>query len=154
MSILIDMISPFLSALFATLGFGLLYNIHGKNLITAALCGAFAWMVYLVADPFTDSMVIPYFLSGMAIAIYSEFAATICHSPVTVFLIPGIIPLVPGLTIYRTMETCLFGDVSGFAQGLVNTLKIGGAISLGLILVSSIFRLLRTTAKAKKQAQS
>ena len=152
---LVDMISPFLSALLATLGFGLLYNIHGRNLIAAAFCGAFAWMVYLVADHFTESMVIPYFISGMAIAVYSEFAASLFRAPVTVFLIPGIIPLVPGLTIYRTMETCLFGDVSGFAQGLVNTLKIGAAISLGLILISSVFRLLRITAKAtRKQAHN
>ena len=149
---LIDLISPFLSALFATFGFGLLYNIRGKNLAVAAFCGAFAWMVYLAADSFTESMVIPYFISGMAIAVYSEISATLCRAPVTVFLIPGIIPLVPGLTIYRTMETCLFGDVQGFAQGLVNTLKIGAAISLGLILVSSIFRLIRITY-AKRQVQ-
>lgn len=147
---LIDMFPPFVSALFATFGFGLLYNIRGKNLIAAAFCGAFAWMVYLVADHFTESMVIPYFISGMSIAFYSEIAASVFKAPVTVFLIPGIIPLVPGLTIYRTMETCLFGDVSGFAQGLVNTLKIGAAISLGLILISSVFRLLRTASKAKK----
>lgn len=141
---IIDLILPFLSAFFATLGFALLYNIHGKNMIISAFCGAFAWTVYLITDHFIDSAVIPYFVSGMSIAFYSEISARACKSPVTVFLIPGIIPLVPGLTIYRTMETCLFGDVSGFTEGLVNTLKIGAAISLGLILVSSFFRIFRT----------
>ncbi len=140
-----NVIIPFVSAFFATMGFALLYNIRRKNLIIASLCGAFAWMVYLVADKFTDSMIVPYFVSGISIALYSELAAPIFRVPVTVFLIPGIIPLVPGLTIYRTMESCLFGDISGFAEGLVNTLKIGVAISLGLILISSFFRIFRAS---------
>lgn len=140
---MLSYIKPFISAFFATMGFALLYNVRKRNLIIASMCGAFAWMVYLVADHFTNSMVIPYFISGISIALYSELSATIFHSPVTVFLIPGIIPLVPGLTIYRTMEACLFGDITGFAEGLVNTLKIGGAISLGLILISSFFRIFR-----------
>ncbi|MBR3791409.1 MAG: threonine/serine exporter family protein [Clostridia bacterium] len=135
---------PFVSAFFASMGFALLYNVRKRHLVIASLCGAFAWMFYLITDMFTNSLVIPYFVSGISIALYSELAATIFKSPATVFLIPGIIPLVPGLTIYRTMEACLYGDIQGFAEGLVNTLKIGGAISLGLILISSFFKILRT----------
>lgn len=138
------MIIDIISAFFATMGFALLYNIRRKKLIVASLCGAFSWMVYLIADGVTDSLVIPYFISGISIALYSELAAPLLRAPVTVFLIPGIIPLVPGLTIYRTMESCLFGDIQGFAEGLVNTLKIGGAISLGLILISSFFKIFRS----------
>ena len=139
-----DIFVPFFSAFFASMGFALLYNVRKKHLIVAPLCGAFAWMVYLVADIYTDSLVIPYFISGISIALYSELTATLFKAPATVFLIPGIIPLVPGLTIYRTMEACLYGNIQAFAEGLVNTLKIGGAISLGLILISSFFRILRT----------
>ena len=148
-----NIIIPFVSAFFATMGFALLYNIRKKNLIIASFCGAFAWMVYLVADRFTDSMIVPYFISGISIALYSELAAQIFKAPVTVFLIPGIIPLVPGLTIYRTMEACLFGDISGFAEGLVNTLKIGAAISLGLILISSFFRIFRISLYAMNKTK-
>ena len=148
-----NIIIPFVSAFFATMGFALLYNVRKKNLIIASLCGAFAWMVYLVADKFTDSIIIPYFVSGISIALYSELAAPIFKAPVTVFLIPGIIPLVPGLTIYRTMEDCLFGNITGFAEGLVNTLKIGVAISLGLILISSFFRIFRISLYAMNKTK-
>ncbi len=142
------MIIDIISAFFATMGFALLYNVRKRNLVVSSLCGAFSWMVYLIADGVTNSLVIPYFISGIAIAFYSELAAPILRAPVTVFLIPGIIPLVPGLTIYRTMEACLFGDIQGFAEGLVNTLKIGGAISIGLILISSFFRIFRASLYA------
>lgn len=147
MAVLNDWIIPFVAAFISTLGFAIIYNIHGKNFVVASLCGAFGWMFYLIADRLMPSAIIPYFIAGVAVALYSEVAAKIFKSPVTVYLMPGFIPLVPGLTIFRTMEACLFGDITAFAEGLVNTLKIGGAISLGLILMSSFFRLLRNTAR-------
>lgn len=149
-----SLIIPCLSAFIACVGFCLLYNIHGKNILIASLCGTVAWAVYLIADWYTDSLCIPFFLSGISIALYSEIAAYIFKAPVTVYLIPGIIPLVPGLTIFRTMEACLTGNVDSFAQGLINTLKIGGSITIGLILMSSIFRLYRALTikyKAKRE---
>ncbi len=137
-------ITPCIAAFLACIGFCLLYNIRGKNIIIASLCGMVAWAVYLSADFFTNSLCIPFFISGMSIALYAEIAAYICKAPVTVFLIPGIIPLVPGLTIFRTMESCLTGEIQSFILGIINTIKIGGSITIGLIFVSSIFRLFRT----------
>lgn len=147
MVIINDWLIPFAAAFVSTLGFALIYNIHGKNLVIASFGGAFGWMFYLIADRFMPSAIIPYFIAGIAVAFYSEVAAKIFKSPVTVYLMPGFIPLVPGLTIFRTMEACLFGDITAFAEGLVNTLKIGGAISLGLILMSSFFRLFSNSVK-------
>ncbi len=144
MLILTEFLLPCLAAFFSCFGFSLLYNIHGKNIMIASLCGTFGWAVYLIADFLSASMVLPYFCAGISIALYAEVAAYLFHSPITVYLIPGIIPLVPGLTIYRTMEACLSADLHLFGTGLVTTLKIGGAISLGLIFMSSLFRLLRS----------
>lgn len=139
-----DFIIPVLASLFATYGFTIVYNIRGKNAFLASLCGALAWTVYLLCKEVTSSLFVPFFVSGIAIALYSELAALIFKTPSTVFLIPGIIPLVPGLTIFRTMESCLIGDIPAFAEGLVTTIKIGGAIVLGLTLMSSFFRLFRS----------
>lgn len=134
---------PVISAGIATLGFTFVFNIRGKNVLIATLCGVFSWSMYLCFLGILDSVIVSYFVCGLSIALYSEIAASIFHTPVTVYLIPGFIPAVPGGAIYRAMEACLFGDISGFAEGLVNTLKIGGAIALGVIFMSSFFRLFR-----------
>lgn len=139
-----DFLIPCTAAFLACMGFSLIYNIHGKNIVIASLCGAFSWGIYLIVDAFSTSLVMPYFVSGLAIALYSEIAAMIFQAPITVYLIPGIIPLVPGLTIYRTMEACLSGSLTLFGEGLFSTLKIGGSITLGLILMSSFFRLIKS----------
>ena len=144
-----EFIIPVLASLVATYGFSLVYNIRGKNAAVASFCGAFSWAVYLICARYTDSTALPYLVSGVAIALYSEFSARIFKSPATVYLIPGIIPLVPGLTIFRTMQSCLYGDITAFAEGLINTIKIGGAIALGLILMSSVFGLLTRKRKYK-----
>lgn len=143
----VDFIIPVIAAGVATFGFALLFNIRGKNLLIASLCGVFSWAVYLVCDHYSDSTMVPYFICGVSIALYSETAAYLFRSPATVYLMPGFIPSVPGGAIFRAMESCLFGDIAGFAEGLVNTLKIGGAIALGLILMSSFFRLFRAALR-------
>ena len=143
MMIIKEFLIPIIFAGLATLGFSLVFNIRGRNLVAAVFCGIFSWSMYLVCMAMTESVLISYFVCGLSIALYSEIAAYFFRSPATVFLIPGFIPAVPGGAIYRAMESCLFGDISGFAEGLINTLKIGGAIALGVILMSSFFRLFR-----------
>lgn len=142
---------PIIAATLATFGFSLVFNIRGKNLLIATLCGTFSWAIYLVCDAFSSSVMMPYFVCGLSIALYSETAAYLFRAPATIFLMSGFIPAVPGSAIYRAMESCLFGDVTGFAEGLVNTLKIGGAIALGLILMSSFFRLFRGAIQKVKK---
>lgn len=146
-----DFLIPVLSAFFATLGYTLFYNIRGRNIVIASLCGAFSWAVYLLVLNYTHSLVLPYMASGVAVAIYSELAAYFFKSPVIVFLIPGVIPLVPGLTIFRTMQSALNGDLSAFGEGLITTIKIGGAIALGLILMSTFIRLIRSAFSMTKE---
>lgn len=139
-----EFIIPVISAFVATIGFALVYNIRGKNLLIASIGGAFSWTVYLIFFKYSSSLVLPYLASGIAVALYSELSAYVFKAPATVFLMPGFIPLVPGLTVFRTVESCLFGDISAFAQGLVETIKIGGAIALGIIFMSTFFRLIRS----------
>jgi uncharacterized membrane protein YjjB (DUF3815 family) len=145
-----------LAAFIACIGFSVLYQIRGKKIIVASLCGFVAWAAYLIIFYFTKSEVISYFTAGAAVALYAETAAFIFKNPATLFLATGIIPTVPGLTIYKTMQACLFGDVNKFLACGIQTVKISLAIALGLILVSSLWKLVRTMyarfGKTKKSA--
>lgn len=146
---------PCFAAFCACIGFSLLYQIRGVKIIIAAGCGAFAWAVYLIAaEAVGVSALAAYFWAGAAAAFYAELSAKCLHIPVTVCLIPGIIPTVPGLTIYKTMRECLLGNAQGFLLGGIETLKIGGAIALGLIFVSSCFRILRALLNRSMQQKT
>ena len=145
-----EFVIPIIASFVATLGYALIYNIRGKNLMIASLNGAFSWAVYLICQHFFDSVVFSFFMAGVATALYAELGAYFYRTPVTVYLIPGIIPLVPGLTVYRTVESGLFGELSAFGEGLLSTIKIGGAIALGLIFMSAFIRLVRSASAITK----
>ena len=64
--------------------------------------------------------------------------------PVTVFLVAAMIPLVPGSTIYYTMEALLLGDMRRFVQMGLSTFEVAGAIAMGILSVSFLVRLLKS----------
>ncbi|WP_458863719.1 threonine/serine exporter family protein [Acidaminobacterium chupaoyuni] len=135
-----DYILPFLYAYIACLAFSFIFGLRGKFIFLAPLGGSICWTLYLALN-FTQNDLIQSFLATMAVAIYSEILARIYKAPATMFLIISILPLVPGAGIYYTMEYCVAGDQMSFYTSLVHTLAIAGALSLGIVLVSSFFRL-------------
>ena len=63
--------------------------------------------------------------------------------PSIVFVIPGIIPLVPGLGMYKTMLYLLQGHYNMALSKGTDTLFVGGAISLGVLVVTSLAKTIR-----------
>jgi uncharacterized membrane protein YjjB (DUF3815 family) len=88
---------PCVYAFLASVGFGLIVQIRGKNLWYAALGGMLAWFVYLLLrNRFADD-VPAYFIAALTISVYSEVIAIVRKAPVTVFLVVSMITLVPGV---------------------------------------------------------
>ena len=129
-------------AFFSSLGFALIFNIRGRNLFFSSLCGGLGWFVYLFSAEFISSNEsFNYFLAALCIALFSEISARKLKTPVLVFLVCGIIPLVPGGGMFYTMLETLKGNISKALSLGCNTLMIAGAIATGLVLVSSSTKL-------------
>lgn len=105
-----DMILPCIYAFFASFGFSYVFNLRGKNMFYAALGGGLSWFVYLLFAGCFSSDVPQFFLSMVAVSLYSEYMARKHHSPVTVYLVISYIPLVPGGGAYYTMEYLVGGE--------------------------------------------
>ncbi len=133
----------FLSCLYslaACLGFCLVYNLRGMKMLFASLGGALGWLVYLLCAGMHND-VMQFFLATIALSIYAEIMARIHKTPVMVFLIIALLPLVPGSGIYYTMEYAINGDTAAFLETGLHTLAIAGSLALGILLVSSLVRL-------------
>lgn len=137
-------------ALLATLGFGVLFNIKGKNLIFASIGGAITWFLYLLSKSYTSSDIISLFYASVAAGLYSELMARFLKSPVTSFSICSVIPLVPGGGMYYTMLESVRGNVNNFLSTGLNTLSSAGAIAAGILLASSITKLLLAFKKTSR----
>ena len=133
----------FLPCLYAFLGCGAFCFIFELRrwwyILSAAISGAVGWFVYLSLSDLTD--VSRYLLATIAVAALSEIFARLYKTPATVFLIIGIIPLVPGGGIYYTMEALINGDLPLFVRYGMETAASAGAIAVGCSLVSSLARI-------------
>ena len=61
--------------------------------------------------------------------------------PVTVFLIPGIYPSVPGAGIYRTVYYIILGENALAGSYFLDTLTTAGMIALGIYIVDIFFKM-------------
>lgn len=144
------MIIKSIYALLATLGFGVLFNIKGKNLIFASLGGAITWFIYLLSLKLNTSIMIALFLAALGAGIYSEILARILKAPVTIFSICSVIPLVPGGGMYYTMLASVQGDINKFLNTGLDTLASAGAIAVGILLASFFTKLILVIKLTRK----
>lgn len=127
-------------AFFACVAFGLVYNMRGKTLALASLGGSLGWFVYLLLN-FMKNDIFQFFLATVATAVYSEIMARVLKKPATEFQIVALLPMVPGGGIFYTMDYCVIGNNAMFLQTGLHTLGIAGALAMGILLVSSLFRI-------------
>lgn len=141
------MILETISAFTASFGFGIIFNIKGKNLFFASLCGALGWFVYKLFLRLGATDTTSMFFASVALSAYSEIFARILKTPVTTFIIAALIPLVPGGGMYYTMYEAITGNIITSLEIGITTLVSAGVLAIGIILVSTITR---TIVKSKR----
>lgn len=138
---MISFIISLIAAYIACFGFGFIFHLRGKLLFITPIGGVLLWAVYLILETPIESVVARSLIATMAAAIFCESIARIMKIPVTVFMIIAILPLVPGSGIYYTMLACTKSDWALFSSKGLETIGIAGAIAVGMLLISSIFRM-------------
>ena len=131
-----------------SLGFNILFNIRGRKLFIASLGGFISWTVFLLLEPLFPGEAIRYFLATAAITVYGEVFARIEKTPTTTFLVPSVIPLIPGGSLYYTMNYALNEQWQLFTDKALYTLQLALALAVGIISVTTLVRL--TTALLAK----
>lgn len=133
------MIAQLISVFIGVVGFAILLEIQKRYLVYCGVAGTVGWAVYLLAQQFFPMGSV--FFSSFCIALLSQIFARRLRCPVTVFLIPGIYPSVPGAGIYRTVYYLIMGENSLAAHYLLETLTIAGMIALGIYIVDILWKL-------------
>lgn len=136
------MIMSSLYSILASFGFGILFNIRGKKLLYASIGGSLGWFSYSILLNLSVSKILAMFLSSLIISIYSEIMARVHKTPVTIFVVCSLIPLVPGGGMYYTMRAFVERNVSQSISIGLETVAIAGALAIAVVLVSSISKLI------------
>ena len=123
------------------IGFVILFNIHGPGGLLCALGGTVSWGTYLLITLCGGNSLAGYFGAAIVAALYSEIMARIRKYPAISYLVISIFPLIPGAGTYSTMKYVVQGNMGKFAETGMETIAIAGVIAVGLILISTIFRM-------------
>lgn len=133
------MILQFLVACVGTIAFSHLFFIPREYYPYCGGIGGIGWIVCLaLTQYFNLSITVASFFSAAVVVLCSRAVCVAKKCPVTMFLISGIFPLVPGAGVYETIYHVIMneGDLA-MAQGL-QTLKVAVAIVLAITFVSEI----------------
>lgn len=130
-------------AFLAIYSFAYLIETPKKYVLRAGLVGALGCLVYTIGINTGLGEVLSSFLSALSVAFLSHTFARIFKAPVTLFLIAGILPTVPGTGMYQTVHYIIEGNQKMTAYYLTQTLEIAGVIALAIFVMDTVFGLLK-----------
>lgn len=145
-----ELIKQFVFSFFGTIGASILFSIPRDSIIISGTVGALGWTTYTTILSKYSSPVAGTFFGALAVGIIGELLARHFKKPATVFIIPGIIPLVPGAGMYYTMLALIEKRFLDAANIGTETLFIAVAIAIGIVMSSSLSRSIK---RVQKKAQ-
>lgn len=148
---MLPLIQAFIYGSIASFAFSLCFDLRGFTLLSASLGGGFSWFLYQLAGNLSRSYILPYFIATVLASVYAELMARICKKPATVYLIVAMLPLVPGQSIYDTMYAFTHGETSRAFELATKTFAISGTLAMGMLVTSTVFRLLQIALKNSAQ---
>lgn len=135
---LIRLAAQFLFAGIATLSFSVLYACPRHTLPYCALVGAVGWTVYKLANMLGADTAMASLLAVIPLTLLARVLAILLKAPATVFLLTGILPLVPGAGIYYTAYYFIQGNNAFAATKGIETFKIAVALAVGIALMLGV----------------
>ena len=140
------MVIKILAAFVATMAFAVLFNSPRRVVLQAGIVGAvgFAIYIYMLKVVGLNSMS-SNFLGTVGLSICSEIFARRYKEPVTVFSVPGFLPLVPGLPLYQAMNSFVLNDYMSAMETFMETCLDAAAIALGILCISGLAKAYKTS---------
>lgn len=128
-----------LAAYVGTVAFAVLFGVPRKYYLDSGLCGMLGWLLYLILMNYTElSVANVVFFATVLVTFTAMVLAIVRKCPITVYLICGIFPLVPGAGIFWTTYNVVSEQLGAALHTGVTALKVTVAIAFGIILVAEL----------------
>lgn len=135
---ILNLIVNFVFSFAVTAGFSIFFNAPKKSLFPCGIVGGIGWCAYiLMSESVYFSSVFAMVIASAIISLLSEILARKLKYPAINFIIPGILPLVPGLGLYNAMYALVQKDYSLAASTGTDTLFKSAGIAIGILIITS-----------------
>ena len=149
-----DLLINFIFSFAVTAGFSIFFNAPKKSLIPCGIVGGIGWCAYILMS---KSSYFSNVIASAVISLLSEILARKLKYPSINFIIPGILPLVPGLGLYNTMYSLVQKDYALAVSTGTDTLFKSGGIAIGILIITSFtktYYIILKRIKLKKLEQN
>lgn len=136
MSFGIELLINIAFAYLASAGFALTINVPRRVINLAGISGVTSWIIYWLAMRASMGRLLSNLLGSFAIGILGIVFARMKKCPATVFYIPAIVPLVPGVPAYQAVRELTSGNLRGANDAVLRVIIVTGSIALGMLLSS------------------
>lgn len=127
------------TALLGSLGFAIIFKMKRRHLAAACIGGGATWIIYLICAHFGLDIFLANLIATLFASAYSEVMRNFCKTPRTVFVIPAVVPLIPGSSLYYTMSAVVAENENLAADYAIQTGLVAGAIAFGILLFTVVF---------------
>ena len=128
-----------LAAFVGTMAFSVLFSVPRKFYLDCGFCGMIGWFLYLLLTQNTDIRPTGIvFLSTALVAFTALILSIVRKCPITVFLICGIFPLVPGAGIFWTSYNIVSDHLHTALQTGFVAVKMTVAIAFGILVITEL----------------
>lgn len=137
------LLQAFFGGALAAIGFGVLYNITSKTtLVLAGVTGGIGSFIYQLCIEVGMTVMSASFYGAASFTLAASLFAHLRHEPDTMFLVPALIPLVPGGTVFQMMTAFLDGQLYLGLGKFLNAMAIAGMLVFGMMVVSAGLKLI------------
>ena len=134
-SFLVQLIAAFLG----TMAFAVLFGVPRDFYFDAGFCGMMGWLLYLILTRYSAFSAVEVMFCATALVTLIALLQSIGRKcPITVFLISGIFPLVPGAGIFWTSYNIVSNQLPEALNTGFAALKATVAIAFGILAVMEI----------------
>lgn len=126
-----------LASFIGTVGFSVLFSVPKKYYAWCGVTGMAGWLVYCIILPESSATTATFF-GAMVVVMMSRTLAVYQKCPITIFLVAGVFPLLPGASVYYTAYYLVVGELTNAAHRGLLAIKIAFAIVLAIVFAVSI----------------
>ncbi len=143
-------IVQFITAFIGSLSFSFVFNQRRSIMLVASMGSICCFGSYLVGTYYYEGELFPCLLASAVAALYAEVLARVMKAPATLFLVPAILPVIPGSKLYYAMSNVVRKDwyqarVYGFSA-----VESAIAIAIGISLVWACSVMIQNISKNRK----
>lgn len=130
--------------------FAVVFKINKRHLLHVGILGFITYFVYYTMMFFTKSAFASAFVSTAAATLCAELLARRKHAPTIVYLVTGLIPIVPGADSYYSMKYLLEQNSALATEKLLATVQVALGIAGGIVVISILFSIIRDKLEEKR----